>query len=208
MHHHKKSVMDQREVGIDTMSYSAALKNAMREAPDVIAIGEIRDRETMQHAIAYADTGHLCLSTLHASNANQAIERIINFFPEDARKQLLLDLGLNLHAVVSQRLVPGLATRQVPAVEVMLLSPLIADLIQAGRIDEIKAVMARSNELGMMTFDQSLYMLYQQGKISLEEALLNADSKTDLRLRIKLSKPVDPTWFETENDAGGHSSRK
>ena len=191
MHHHKKSIVDQREIGIDTLSYCDALKNAMREAPDVIAIGEIRDRDTMQHAIAYADTGHLCLSTLHASNSNQAIERIINFFPEEARKQLLLDLGLNLQAIVSQRLVPGLRARQVPAVEVMLRSPLIADLIQAGRIDEIRSVMARSNDLGMTTFDQSLYLLYEAGQVSLEQALLNADSKTDLRLRIKLSKPRD-----------------
>ena len=159
VHGHKKSVVDQREVGIDTMSYADALKNAMREAPDVIAIGEIRDRETMQHAIAYADTGHLCLSTLHANNSNQAIERIINFFPEDARKGLLMDLSINLQAVVSQRLIPGVAARQVPAVEVMLLSPLISDLIKGGRVDEIKEVMARSTELGMSTFDQSLYAL-------------------------------------------------
>jgi twitching motility protein PilU len=210
LHQHKKSVVDQREIGIDTMSYAEALKNAMREVPDVITIGEIRDRETMQHAIAYADTGHLCLSTLHANNANQAVERIINFFPEEARKQLLMDLSVNLQAVVSQRLVLGRATRQVPAVEVMLLSPLIADLIQGGRIDEVKPVMARSTELGMMTFDQSLYALYQAGKISLDEALRNADSRTDLRLRIKLERPVErpAPALETVMDTGGHSSRK
>jgi twitching motility protein PilU len=183
-------VVDQREVGIDTMSYAEALKNAMREAPDVIAIGEVRDRETMQHAIAYADTGHLCVSTLHANNANQAIERIINFFPQDSRRSLLMDLSINLRAVISQRLVPGAAAKAVPAVEVMLVSPLISDLIQAGRVDDIKEVMARSTELGMATFDQSLFALYEQGKITVEEALRNADSQTDLKLRIKLTQPV------------------
>jgi twitching motility protein PilU len=190
VHTHKQSVVDQREVGVDTMSYADALKNAMREAPDVIAIGEIRDRETMQHAIAYSDTGHLCISTLHANNSNQAIERIINFFPEDARRGLLMDLSLNLRGVISQRLIPGVAAAAVPAVEVMLASPLISDLIQGGRVDEIKEVMARSTELGMATFDQSLFALYEQGKISLEEALRNADSQTDLKLRIKLTQPV------------------
>ena len=208
MHHHKRSLVDQREVGIDTQSYSEALKNAMREAPDLIAIGEIRDRETMQHAIAYADTGHLCLSTLHASNANQAVERIINFFPEDAHKQLLLDLGLNLRAVISQRLVPGLKSKLVPAVEIMLLSPYIADLIQSGRIEDIKAVMARSNELGMVTFDQSLYTLYQSGQISLDQALLNADSRTDLKLRIKLGQPVEQAPALEAAPATGTRGRK
>ena len=198
VHSHKKSVVDQREVGIDTLSYAEALKNAMREAPDVIAIGEIRDRETMQHAMAYADTGHLCLSTLHANNSNQAIERIINFFPEDARKSLLMDLSINLRAVISQRLVPGVSETAVPAVEVMLVSPLIGDMVQAGRLDEIKEVMSRSTELGMMTFDQSLYALYEQGKISIEEALRNADSQTDLKLRIKLSQPVAVTGEQYE----------
>ena len=192
MHQHKKSVVDQREVGIDTMSFADALKNAMREAPDVIAIGEIRDRETMQHALAYAETGHLCLSTLHANNSNQAIERIINFFPEDAQKQLLMDLSLNLHGVVSQRLVPGTAQKLVPAVEILLSSAYVSELIQQGRTDDIKAVMARSNEIGMMTFDQSLYDLYVAGRISAEEALRNADSRTDLQLRIKLSQGVSP----------------
>ena len=212
VHAHKQSVVDQREVGIDTMSYADALKNAMREAPDVIAIGEIRDRETMQHAIAYADTGHLCLSTLHANNSNQAIERIINFFPEEARKGLLMDLSLNLQAVISQRLIPGLATRQVPAVEVMLLSPLMSDLIQGGRVDEIKDLMARSTEIGMSTFDQSLYALYDEGKISFEEALRNADSQTDLKLRIKLAQPVPMAGEQFEatidSDSEGHGSRK
>ena len=195
VHSHKQSVVDQREVGVDTLSYAHALKNAMREAPDVISIGEIRDRETMQHAIAYADTGHLCISTLHANNANQAIDRIINFFPEDARRGLLMDLSMNLRGVISQRLIPGTAAAAVPAVEVMLVSPLISDMIQDGRVDEIKDVMARSTELGMTTFDQSLFSLYEQGKISLEEALHNADSQTDLKLRIKLAQPV-ALWGE------------
>jgi twitching motility protein PilU len=191
LHRHKKSVVDQREVGIDTQSYADALKNAMREAPDVISIGEIRDRQTMQHAIAYAETGHLCLSTLHANNSNQAIERIINFFPEDAQRQLLMDLSLNLQAVISQRLIPGTRSRLVPAVEVMLLSPYVAELIQKGRVDDIKGVMARSNELGMITFDQALFELYRAGRITLEEALRNADSRTDLQLRIRLSQEAD-----------------
>jgi len=190
VHQHEKSVVDQREVGIDTRTYADALKNAMREAPDVISIGEIRDRDTMQHAIAYAETGHLCLSTLHANNSNQAIERIINFFPEDAQKQLLMDLSANLQAVVSQRLIPGTAQRLVPAVEVLLLSPLVSDMIREGRIDEIKGLMTRSTEIGMMTFDQALFELYQTGKISFEEALKNADSRTDLQLRIRLTQNV------------------
>ncbi len=190
IHQHKKSVVDQREVGIDTQSYAEALKNAMREAPDVIAIGEIRDRATMQYAIAYAETGHLCLSTLHANNSNQAIERIINFFPEDAQKQLLMDMSINLRAVVSQRLIPGIGQKLVLAVEVMLLSPLISELIQKGRIDEIKSVMTRSRELDMVTFDQALYDLYTAGRIRADEALRNADSRTDLQLRIKLSHGV------------------
>jgi twitching motility protein PilU len=187
VHAHKRSIIDQREVGIDTLTFGDALRNAMREAPDVIAIGEIRDRETMQHGIAYAETGHLCLATLHANNANQALERVINFFPEDARRQLYMDLSLNLKAVVSQRLIPGLKGPLVPAVEVMLNSPFIADLMHKGRIDEIKAAMAKSVELGMQTFDQSLYDLIMDRKISLEEGLRNADSRTDLGLRIRLS---------------------
>jgi twitching motility protein PilU len=187
MHAHKMSIVDQREVGIDTLTFGDALRNAMREAPDVIMIGEIRDRETMQHAIAYSETGHLCLSTLHANNANQAMERIINFFPEDAQRQLFMDLSLNLKGVVSQRLVPGLSSRLVPAIEVLLNTPYIADLIQKGRADEIKAAMAKSGDLGMRTFDQSLYDLYMDHRISLEEAVRNADSRTDLQLRIRLS---------------------
>ena len=190
MHEHKRSVVDQREVGIDTMSYADALKNAMREAPDVIMIGEIRDRATMQQAIAYSETGHLCLSTLHANNANQAMERIINFFPDEAHHQLLIDLSLNLEGVVAQRLIPGLKQKQVLAVEVMLSSPYVSDLIAKGNISDIKDAMRRSNEIAMRTFDQSLYDLYTDGKISIEEALHNADSRTDLALRVRLATGV------------------
>jgi twitching motility protein PilU len=188
MHEHKRSIVDQREVGIDTLSYEEALRNAMREAPDVIMIGEIRDRMTMQSAIAYAETGHLCVSTLHANNANQAIERIINFFPEDAQRQLFMDLSLNLKGVMSQRLIPSVEQkRQVLAVEVMLASAYISDLIQKGQIDVIKAAMAKSNDEGMKTFDQSLFDLYSAGKITIEEALRNADSQTDLAVRVRLT---------------------
>lgn len=191
-HQHGKSIVDQREVGLDTQSFDEALRHAMREAPDVIMIGEIRDRDTMQHAMAYAETGHLCVSTLHANNANQAQQRILNFFPEAAHKQVMMDLSLNLKGVVGQRLIRGTKERLVPAVEVMLLSPYIADLIQKGKTDEIKEVIAKSNELGMATFDQSLYDLYQRGEISLEQALDNADSRTDLSLRIRLHATERP----------------
>jgi len=191
-HSHGLSNVDQREVGLDTQSFDEALRHAMREAPDVIMIGEIRDRDTMQHAMAYAETGHLCVSTLHANNANQAQQRIMNFFPESAHKQIQMDLSLNLKGVVGQRLIPGLHDRLVPAVEVMLLSPYIADLIQKGKCDEIKDVIAKSNEQGMISFDQSLYALYQRGDISLEQALDNADSRTDLSLRIRLHSGQRP----------------
>ena len=190
LHAHKRSVVDQREVGIDTQSYEEALKNALREAPDVIMIGEIRDRNTMKQAIAYAETGHLCLSTLHANNANQAMERVINFFPEDAHHQLLMDLSLNLAGVISQRLIPGLHEKLVPAVEVMLNSPYIADLIAKGEFSGIKEAMGHSTEIGMCTFDQALYQLYKDDRISLEEALHNADSRTDLALRVRLAAGV------------------
>jgi len=188
LHTHKKSVVDQREVGLDTLSYAAALKNAMRQAPDVILIGEIRDRETMQQAIAYAETGHLCLSTLHANNANQTLDRIINFFPETARHQLLIDLSLNLRAVISQRLLRGTDGKRIPAVELLLHSAYVADLIQKGEIDKLKEAMAQGTDQGMMTFDDSLYQLYAAGKISLDEALSHADSQTDLSLRIRLAQ--------------------
>ena len=190
LHAHKLSVVDQREVGIDTHSYEEALKNALREAPDVIMIGEIRDRNTMKQAIAYAETGHLCLSTLHANNANQAMERVINFFPEEAHRQLLVDLSLNLAGVVSQRLIPGLHEKLVPAVEVMLNSSYISDLITKGEFSGIKEAMARSTEIGMCTFDQALYQLYTEDRISLDEALHNADSRTDLALRVRLAARV------------------
>jgi twitching motility protein PilU len=184
---HKKSVVDQREVGIDTLSYENALKNAMREAPDVILIGEIRDMYTMQHAVAYAETGHLCLSTLHANNANQALDRIVNFFPDTAHNQLYMDLSLNLRAVISQRLVKGKNGQRLPAVEIMLLSTYISELIQKGDIHSIKEVMEQGTERGMQTFDQSLYALYQEGKINLEEALNHADSRNNLSLKIRLN---------------------
>jgi twitching motility protein PilU len=192
LHLHDRCIIDQREVGLDTKSYDNALENALREAPDIIMIGEIRTREAMQQAIHYAETGHLCLATLHANNCNQAIERIINFFPEDGRRLILMDLSLNLRAIVSQRLVPGLRKKLVPAIEVMLLSPFIGELIQKGRIDEIKQAIANSNNIGMQTFDQSLFKLYTAGEISLDAALDHADSRTDLALRIRLAEGVDP----------------
>ena len=201
-HQHAMSNVDQREVGLDTQSFDEALRHAMREAPDVIMIGEIRDRDTMQHAMAYAETGHLCVSTLHANNANQAQQRILNFFPEAAHKQVMMDLSLNLKGVVGQRLIRGTKERLVPAVEVMLLSPYIADLIQKGKTDEIKEVIAKSNELGMATFDQSLYDLYQRGEISLEQALDNADSRTDLSLRIRLHATERPNTVGLKMAAG------
>ena len=191
-HSHKKCIVDQREVGLDTKSFDEALRRAMREAPDVIMIGEIRDRDTMQNAMAYAETGHLCVSTLHANNANQVMQRIMNFFPEAAHRQVLMDLSLNLKGVVGQRLLAGVDGKRVPAVEVMLLSPYVADLIQKGRTDEIKEAMAKSTEMGMMTFDQSLYDLYVRGDITQEQAIENADSKTDLSLRIRLASGRRP----------------
>ena len=191
-HSHGKSIVDQREVGLDTKSFDEALRHAMREAPDVIMIGEIRDLNTMQHALAYAETGHLCLSTLHANNANQAIQRILNFFPEAAHRQVLMDLSLNLKGVVGQRLIRGVQGKLVPAVEVMLLSPYISDLIQKGQVDDIKDVMAKCNEQGMRTFDQSLYDLYTQGELTAEQAVEHADSRTDLSLRIRLNSGQRP----------------
>ncbi|GMU43878.1 MAG: PilT/PilU family type 4a pilus ATPase [Xanthomonadales bacterium] len=190
LHRHRRSIVDQREIGLDTLSYENALKNAMREAPDVIMIGEIRDREIMKHAIAYAETGHLCLSTLHANNANQALDRIINFFPDSARRQLLVDLSLNLQAVVSMRLVRGVDGKRLPAVELMLRTPYVADLISKGEIDLLKDAMKQGIDLGMLTFDESLYRLYRDGRIGYDEALDNADSRTDLALRIRLTTPT------------------
>lgn len=189
VHEHRKSIVDQREVGLDTMSYANALKNAMREAPDVIMIGEIRDRETMQAAIAYAETGHLCLSTLHANNANQTLDRIVNFFPETAHHQLFVDLSLNLKAVVSQRLLRGLNRKRVPAVEILLNTAYVADLIAKGEIAQVREAMKQGAEHGMQTFDESLYRLYAGGRIAYRDALENADSRTDLALRIRLQGP-------------------
>ena len=186
-HPHKNCMITQREVGVDTQSWEHALQNTLRQAPDVILIGEIRARETMEHAIAFAETGHLCLATLHANSSNQALDRIINFFPEERRPQLLMDLSLNLKAIISQRLIPLKEGKgRIPAVEIMLNSPLISDLIFKGEVHEIKEIMKKSRELGMQTFDQALFDLYEAGKISYEDALRNADSVNDLRLAIKL----------------------
>ena len=187
VHEHKNCLITQREVGVDTESWEAALKNTLRQAPDVILIGEIRDRETMEHAIAFAETGHLCMGTLHANNANQALDRIINFFPEERRAQLLMDLSLNLRALVAQRLIPKKeGNGRMAAIEVMLNSPLISDLIFKGNVHEIKEIMKKSRELGMQTFDMALFELYENGLISYEDALRNADSMNELRLQIKL----------------------
>ena len=188
IHPHQRSIVTQREVGIDTESFEVALRNTLRQAPDVIMIGEIRSRETMEHALTFAETGHLCLATLHANNANQALDRIIHFFPEERHEQVWMDLSLNLKGIVAQQLLPhksGNTTQRVPAIEVMLRSPLIVDLIRKGAVVEIKDVMKRSQQQGMMTFDQSLYALHQQGLITEEVALAHADSANDLRLMIK-----------------------
>jgi twitching motility protein PilU len=188
VHPHKNCVVTQREVGLDTDSWEVALKNTLRQAPDVILMGEIRDRETMEHAVAFAETGHLCLATLHANSANQALDRIINFFPEERRAQLLMDLSLNLRALVSQRLIPKQDGKgRAAAVEIMLNSPLISDLIFKGEIAEIKEIMKKSTNIGMQTFDQALFNLYETNQISYEDALRNADSLNDLRLQIKLN---------------------
>jgi twitching motility protein PilU len=188
VHPHKNCIVTQRELGIDTDSWDTALKNALRQAPDVILMGEIRDRESMDHAVAFAETGHLCMATLHANSANQALDRIINFFPEERRQQLLMDLSLNLKSIISQRLLPRQQGRgRIAAVEVMLNSPLMADLIFKGEIAEMKDLMKRSRELGMQTFDQSLFDLYEANHITYEDALRCADSVNDLRLNIKLN---------------------
>jgi len=187
IHDHKGCIVTQREIGVDTDSWEAALKNTLRQAPDVILMGEIRDRETMDHAVAFAETGHLCLATLHANSSNQAIDRIINFFPEERRHQLLMDLSLNLRALVSQRLLPKKDGKgRVAAIEIMLNSPLISDLIFKGEVHEIKEIMKKSREIGMQTFDQALFDHFEAGRITYEDALRNADSVNDLRLQIKL----------------------
>ena len=194
VHPHGHSVITQREVGVDTDSWHSALKNTLRQAPDVIMIGEIRDRETMEYAIQFAETGHLCLSTLHANSANQALDRIINFFPEEKRSQLLMDLSLNVRAMVSQRLVPReFDDGRVAAMEIMLHSPLISDLIFKGEVAAIKEIMSKSTRMGMQTFDQALFALYESQDISYEEVMRNADSKNELRLRIKLESKREQT---------------
>ena len=187
VHPHKNCVVTQREVGLDTDSWGAALKNSMRQAPDVILMGEIRDREAMEHALTFSETGHLCLATLHASSANQALDRIINFFPEERRAQLLMDLSLNLKAIVSQRLIPRQDSKgRLAAVEIMLNSPLISDMIFKGEVNDIKEVMKKSRNMGMQTFDQALFDAFEGNHITYEDALRNADSVNDLRLQIKL----------------------
>ncbi|MCP9464698.1 MAG: PilT/PilU family type 4a pilus ATPase [Nitrospira sp.] len=186
VHQHKKSIVTQREVGFDTLNYQNALKNALRQAPDVILIGEIRDTETMEAAIAFAETGHLCLATLHSNNANQAIERIMNFFPQERHTQIYLQLSLNLRAIISQRLIPSLDGRRVPALEIMLDTPRIKDLIKKAEVDTLKEAMEQGYEEGCQTFDRVLFQLYKEGRISLEQALINADSANNLRLKIKL----------------------
>ena len=202
VHPHKGCVITQREVGVDTDSWHMALKNTLRQAPDVILIGEIRDRDTMEYGIQFAETGHLCLATLHANSANQALDRIINFFPEERRQQLLMDLSLNTKAFVSQRLIPregGIG--RVAAMEIMLNTPLIQDLIFKGEVGQIKEIMAKSTRLGMQTFDQSLFNLYEEGTITYEEAMRNADSKNELRLRVKLESKRDSAIADQQSQS-------
>jgi twitching motility protein PilU len=201
IHPHKKSLVNQREVGVDTLSYEDALKNTLRQAPDVILIGEIRSQETMEHALVFAETGHLCLSTLHANNSNQALDRIINFFPEERRNQLLLDLSLNLKAFVSQRLVPTIDGKRTAAIEILLGTQLVRDLIQKGDIHGIKEVMEKSENVGMQTFDSHLLRLYKEGTISMEEALQNSDSPNNLKLKINLSEGLGSATSGASTDA-------
>lgn len=216
VHEHINCLVTQREVGVDTDNYAIALKNTLRQAPDVILIGEVRDREAMEHAIAFAETGHLCLTTLHANSTNQALDRIINFFPDERRSQLLMDLSLNLKGLISQRLIPKIdGAGRIPAIEVMLNTPLMADMIFKGEVHEMKALIAKSNEAGMKTFDQALFDLYESEQITFEDALRNADSVNDIRLRIKLESDTarktgvveDHREFELEesddDDTGG-----
>ena len=206
VHRHKKSVINQREVGVDTRSFHAALKNTLRQAPDVILIGEIRDRETMEHAIAFAETGHLAISTLHANNANQALDRIVNFFPEERRPQLLMSLSQNIRAFVSQRLVPTVDGKRCAAVEILLGTQTINELILKGEFHNIKEMMEKSENIGMQTFDGALFKLYVEGRISHDEAIKNADSANNLRLRIKMyeeGKKPKTTAAESEGDSDG-----
>lgn len=202
VHPHKGCVITQREVGVDTESWHAALKNTLRQAPDVILIGEIRDKETMEYGIQFAETGHLCLATLHANSANQALDRIINFFPDERRQQLLMDLSLNTKAFISQRLIPRESgVGRIAAMEIMLNTPLIADLIFKGHVSQIKEIMAKSTRLGMQTFDQALFALYEESIISYEEAMRNADSKNELRLKVKLESKRDSSLAEQQSDS-------
>mgnify|MGYP000014381354 CR=1 FL=1 len=208
VHPHQGCIVNQREVGVDTNSYEDALKNTLRQAPDVILIGEIRSQETMEHALAFAETGHLCLSTLHANNANQALDRIINFFPDERHKQLFLDLSLNLVAFVSQRLIPTVDGKRAAAIEILIGTPRVADLIKGGKVMEIKEVMEKSEQQGMKTFDSALFDLYKSGKISYEEALKNADSKNNLRLKIQLAEGKageEDEDLDDEDESGGLS---
>jgi twitching motility protein PilU len=201
VHQHKGCVITHREVGVDTDSWHAALKNTLRQAPDVILIGEIRDRETMEYGIQFAETGHLVLATLHANSSNQALDRVINFFPEERREQLLMDMSLNIRALISQRLIPRESgSGRIAAMEIMLNSPLIQDLIFRGEVAKIKEVMSRSTRIGMKTFDQALFDLYEQGHISYEDALRNADSKNELRLRVKLESKRESKPVESDGD--------
>ena len=193
VHEHKNCIVTQREIGLDTENWEIALKNMLRQAPNVILMGEIRDRATMEHAVVFAETGHLCLATLHANSANQALDRIINFFPDERREQLLMDLSLNLKAIVSQRLLPCENSKgRVAAIEIMINSPLVSDMIFKGEVGEIKEIMKRSREIGMQTFDQALFDLYEAGVISYKETLRNADSQNDVRLQIKLHSKRSP----------------
>ena len=202
VHPHGNCVITQREVGVDTESWHAALKNTLRQAPDVILIGEIRDRETMEYGVQFAETGHLCLATMHANSANQALDRIINFFPEEKRSQLLMDLSLNVEALISQRLIPRQnGEGRVAAMEIMLASPLISDLIFKGDVARIKEIMAKSTRLGMRTFDQALFALYEKGTISYEEVMRNADSKNELRLKIKLESKREKVLETSQSDS-------
>lgn len=205
VHKHKKCIINQREVGVDTRSFHNALKNTLRQAPDVILIGEIRDRETMEHALAFAETGHLAISTLHANNANQALDRIVNLFPEERRAQLLMGLGQNLRAFVSQRLVPTADGKRCAAVEVLLGTKTIEEMIVKGKFEHIKEIMEKSENLGMRTFDSALFHLYKEGRIGLDDALANADSANNLRLRIKLYEKGENPTNENEDDANGSS---
>lgn len=204
VHPHKRSIVSQREVGVDTDNYRDALENTLRQAPDVILIGEIRTEETMEHALAFAETGHLCLSTLHANNSSQALDRIINFFSEERHSQLLMDLSLNLQAFISQRLIPTIDGKRVAAIEILLGTPMIKDLIMKGDIDAIKEIMDKSEDLGMQTFDGHIYKLYKQGIISLEEALKNAESASNLQVKINLEE--NPVSMASSSDDGEEGS--